>query len=155
MVSIIVVGEGAAGGATLCILQGRILWVSSLEHRTKAQDPSLKAGRPALGGVGTSPLPGLQPLSAHRGPWMQSPHTPQRQGGPRSWRSVRSLPSTRPGPAKPRTSDIHEPAFLQRALHFQLQHLRPLNLHYLPLLFFICIKWRLKGTLSFLFHREK
>lgn len=44
--------------------------------------------------------PGLLPLSAHREPWMQSPRILRRQGGLQFWHSVKSLPLTRPEPAK-------------------------------------------------------
>ena len=64
-----------------------------------------QAGRPTSWGMGTSSLPGLQPPSAHREPWTQSPHTPQRQGGPQSWHSAKFLPLTLPEPAKHITSD--------------------------------------------------
>lgn len=124
-------------------------------HRDPAQD---RAGRPASWGTGTRALPGLQPPSAHREPWTQSPHTPQKQGGPRSWHSAKSLPSTRPEPAKQTTSDILTSIPSDhgvKGLPFQLECSRPLNLQYLPLFYFICNKKRFKIMISVLFHKEK
>lgn len=60
----------------------------------------LRAQAGKKGWTGDWLSPGPLPLSTHREPWMQSPHIPQRQGGPQSWHSVKFLPLTRPEPAK-------------------------------------------------------
>lgn len=60
----------------------------------------LRAQAGKKGWAGDWLSPGPLPLSTHREPWMQSPHIPQRQGGPQSWHSVKFLPLTRPEPAK-------------------------------------------------------
>lgn len=75
-----------AWGAGAGILKGSVLC------------PRAQVGK--MGWRGDWLSPGPLPPSIRREPWMQSPHIPQRQGGPQSWHSVKFLPLTRPEPAK-------------------------------------------------------